>query len=67
MRRGRSQIVRCIGLLLAMQFVLGIADVMLLAPVWLQLVHLAGADLFWIALVAGSLLVLSREPALSQR
>ena len=62
-RRGRRQVVRWIGLLLAMQFVLGIADVLLLAPVWLQLVHLAGADLFWITLVAGSLLVVSREPS----
>ena len=58
-RRGRRQIVRWISLLVAMQFVLGIADVLLLAPVWLQLIHLAGADLFWITLVAGSLLVLS--------
>lgn len=62
-RRGRRQVVRWIGLLLAMQIVLGIADVLLLAPVWLQLVHLAGADLFWITLVASSLLVLSREPS----
>jgi cytochrome c oxidase assembly protein subunit 15 len=37
--------------LLALQFVLGVADVVLLAPTWLQLVHLLGADLFWIALV----------------
>ncbi len=39
------------GLLLA-QFVLGIADVLLLAPVWLQLLHLLGADVFWVALVS---------------
>ena len=38
------------GLLVA-QFVLGLADVLLLAPVWLQLLHLLGADLFWAALV----------------
>ena len=37
--------------LLALQFVLGIADVLLLAPAWMQIVHLLGADLFWIALV----------------
>jgi cytochrome c oxidase assembly protein subunit 15 len=37
--------------LLALQYVLGIADVLLLAPLWLQIVHLFGADLFWIALV----------------
>ena len=39
-----------LGLLL-LQFALGIADVTLLAPVWLQIVHLLGADLLWIALV----------------
>ena len=38
--------------LLALQFVLGIADVILLAPTWLQIVHLLGADLFWVALIA---------------
>jgi cytochrome c oxidase assembly protein subunit 15 len=37
--------------LLVLQFALGIADVTLLAPVWLQIVHLLGADLLWIALV----------------
>ena len=37
--------------LLALQFVLGIADVILLAPTWMQVVHLLGADLYWIALI----------------
>jgi heme a synthase len=37
--------------LLALQFLLGIADVLLLAPAWMQLLHLLGADLYWIALV----------------
>jgi cytochrome c oxidase assembly protein subunit 15 len=37
--------------LLAMQIVLGICDVLLLAPVWLQVVHLLGADCLWIALI----------------
>jgi heme a synthase len=37
--------------LLVLQFGLGIADVTLLAPVWMQIVHLLGADLLWIALV----------------
>ena len=37
--------------LLVLQCALGIADVTLLAPVWLQIVHLLGADLLWIALV----------------
>ena len=38
------------GLLVA-QFVLGGLDVLLLAPTWLQVVHLLGADLYWVALV----------------
>jgi cytochrome c oxidase assembly protein subunit 15 len=37
--------------LLGMQIVLGILDVLLLAPVWLQVVHLLGADCLWIALI----------------
>jgi heme a synthase len=37
--------------LLGLQFVLGIADVLLLAPAWMQLLHLLGADLYWVALV----------------
>jgi cytochrome c oxidase assembly protein subunit 15 len=37
--------------LLAAQFVLGILDVVLLAPLGLQVVHLLGADLLWAALV----------------
>jgi cytochrome c oxidase assembly protein subunit 15 len=37
--------------LLALQFALGVADVLLLAPGWMQLLHLLGADLYWVALV----------------
>ena len=37
--------------LLGVQYVLGIADVGLLAPTWMQMTHLLGADLLWIALV----------------
>ena len=48
LRRG-AQIVA--GLLVA-QFVLGVADVLLLAPTWMQIVHLLGADLYWIALIS---------------
>ena len=40
----------CLGLL-GFQFALGLADVLLLAPVWMQIVHLLGADLYWVALV----------------
>jgi cytochrome c oxidase assembly protein subunit 15 len=37
--------------LLAAQYGLGILDILFLAPVWLQVAHLLGADLLWSALV----------------
>jgi cytochrome c oxidase assembly protein subunit 15 len=37
--------------LLAAQYVLGLLDVVMLAPVWLQIAHLLGADALWAALV----------------
>jgi cytochrome c oxidase assembly protein subunit 15 len=38
-------------ILLAAQYLLGVLDVVLLAPVWLQVVHLLGADVLWAAMV----------------
>jgi heme a synthase len=38
-------------ILLGAQLALGGLDVVLLAPVWLQLAHLFGADVLWVALV----------------
>jgi cytochrome c oxidase assembly protein subunit 15 len=38
-------------LLLALQYLLGLADLALLAPTWMQMLHLLGADVLWIALV----------------
>jgi cytochrome c oxidase assembly protein subunit 15 len=38
-------------LLLALQYLLGVFDVFLLAPVWMQVAHLLGADVLWVALV----------------
>lgn len=46
--RGLSALVL---ILLAAQYILGILDVVLLAPTWLQVVHLLGADVLWAALV----------------
>jgi cytochrome c oxidase assembly protein subunit 15 len=46
--RGLSTLVL---ILLAAQYALGILDVVFLAPVWLQIAHLLGADLLWVALV----------------
>jgi heme a synthase len=49
--------------LLVFQFALGIADVLLLAPVWMQILHLLGADVFWVALVGLSADVAWGRPA----
>jgi cytochrome c oxidase assembly protein subunit 15 len=51
-RGGAGRLTAAVVVLLGFQFALGIADVLLLAPVWMQIVHLLGADLYWIALVA---------------
>jgi cytochrome c oxidase assembly protein subunit 15 len=42
---------RRILLLLGIVYVLGIFDVILLAPVWLQIAHLLAADVLWASLV----------------
>lgn len=39
-----------IGLLLS-QLALGLADVLLRAPDWMQIIHLLGADVYWVVLV----------------
>ena len=46
--RGLSAVVL---VLLATQYVLGVLDVVLLAPLWLQVLHLLGADALWVALI----------------
>jgi heme a synthase len=46
--RGLSAVVL---VLLAVQYLLGVLDVVLLAPTWLQVAHLFGADVLWAALV----------------
>ena len=46
--RGLSALVL---ILLAAQYALGVLDVVFLAPVWLQIAHLLGADALWAALV----------------
>jgi len=47
-----SKVARWVVALLVLQLVLGTGDVLLLAPTWMQILHLLGADLYWIALVA---------------
>jgi cytochrome c oxidase assembly protein subunit 15 len=50
-RIARTPFARVVLGLLLLQFALGVADVLLLAPAWMQLIHLLGADLYWVALV----------------
>jgi cytochrome c oxidase assembly protein subunit 15 len=50
-RAGATRLSAGVLALLGFQFALGMADVLLLAPVWMQILHLLGADLYWVALV----------------
>jgi heme a synthase len=50
-RAGAGRFAGLVLALLGFQFALGVADVLLLAPVWMQILHLLGADLYWVALV----------------
>ena len=51
-RVGAGRLGAVVLTLLGAQFVLGVLDVVLLAPTWMQILHLLGADLYWVALVA---------------
>jgi cytochrome c oxidase assembly protein subunit 15 len=63
--RVRSALTRMLQALVLMQILLGIGDVLLLAPVWMQVLHLLVGDLFWMTLVIAW--VQSREPGSSTR
>ena len=52
-----------VAALAALQTGLGALNVLLLAPVWLQLAHLLVADLLWIALVLLAAMSLAPQPA----
>ena len=45
------------------QVALGFVNVWLLAPVWMQLLHLGVADLLWIALVVTAAAALAKPDA----
>jgi cytochrome c oxidase assembly protein subunit 15 len=60
----RAAAARWIACLVLLQIGLGLADLFALAPISLQILHLLGADLFWIALVAACSEVLARSHAL---
>ena len=55
LRAGAAPRTRTLGIAvmctLVTQYLLGVSDVLLLAPTWLQVLHLFGADVFWICLV----------------
>jgi cytochrome c oxidase assembly protein subunit 15 len=51
------------GVLVVLQLLAGLANLALLAPVWMQLLHLVLADLGWIALAALAAAVLGPAPA----
>lgn len=62
----RSRLGGIVLLLIGAQILLGVADVLLLAPTWIQILHLLGADLYWIALVTACATVLApQRPALT--
>jgi cytochrome c oxidase assembly protein subunit 15 len=50
-RLGRHSASFALTCTLTLQVVVGIADVLLLTPTWIQVIHLLAADLFWICLV----------------
>ena len=49
--RIRTRVGRTLIALILLQFALGTLDILLLAPTWMQILHLLGADIFWVALV----------------
>jgi heme a synthase len=57
-RAGASRLAAVVLALLGFQFALGLADILLLAPVWMQILHLLGADLYWVALVTLAAMVI---------
>lgn len=60
---------RGLAILVAIQILAGVVNVFLLAPIWLQLVHLLISDAIWILLVLFSAIALAEYPQLlpSQR
>ena len=58
----RSTLGRLVLAFICAQLVLGAMDVLLLAPTWMQVLHLLGADLYWIVLVVACATVLAPRP-----
>ncbi len=57
------RLARVLLIVVAVQLVAGFVNVLLLAPVWMQIVHLLLADVMWIAAVLLGATVLSQEAA----
>jgi heme A synthase len=55
-----QRLARLVVALAGLQVVAGLTNVLLLAPIWMQLVHLLLADTVWIALVLVGAQALSR-------
>ncbi len=55
----RNNLGQLVVVLVCLQLLLGAADVLLLAPTWLQVLHLLGADLYWIALIVACASILA--------
>jgi heme A synthase len=63
---GTKRVSNMLIMLIGVQLVAGLANLLLHAPVWLQIVHLLFADLIWIALMLLAFTVLAqtaREPS----
>jgi cytochrome c oxidase assembly protein subunit 15 len=61
----RSTLGRLVLGLIGAQLILGALDVLLLAPTWMQVLHILGADLYWITLVVACVTVLAPQPLLT--
>ncbi len=57
---------RAVRVLVVAQLLAGFVNVLLLVPVWMQLVHLLLADLMWIAVVLLAAVVLSQPAAMAR-
>jgi heme A synthase len=58
-----QRFVQVVSFIFAFQLVLGALNVVLLAPMWLQMVHLLTADVLWIAVVLLAVTWLSTQGA----
>jgi len=68
LRIGQSRASMALTILLFAQIGIGMLNVLTLAPVWLQILHLLVADMIWISLVlASSALVLEHPNARSRQ